>query len=1022
MLSEQARTNPAVFSENLAEYVFFPLAHIFRQVRELPTTLIETCLECLTLLIRYGWKSKITPQMVREIFILLTFIIEGKAPGSTEDRTVPEETILLAFRAETTLLEAAGTSAIATSSLTDAESLPTLGHGITIMLDAAVDGPSPEVQVEAIHALQVLYTELRHQEALATFLPGALSNIVKILSTPARYKQAVLIKCLKAVGIILTRVLADIRIRPIAAQQGSVDGPDDEKNEKSQVLSQSWLKATTGKVKVAISTVAKLRTHDGKEVRQALRGLCIHLLDECHTTLHNCSEVLIETAIVLESDAEKGSLTETSLFDLVNIYPELGDAIKSSVYSWASSLPRIMQGSDDLPKRLNLRNIASGIEILHSLRIESATLTSLLSANLMDSIMTSIQSAKVQPIETNLPTQIHNLRIKSGEVSDGALYHPVMLSHQSQKELRQEMVFLIQAMSTTTRDNAILGELLQHTHELSSDRGAAAFWLCFEMIKAADTVSANFDAYLDLSNVAEDSGDIGNISDELYNLSVQVLDSHADSESQNWRLEAVAMEVTAYVAQKSGLSFRPELIDVLFPIATFLGSTNTSLQQHAVATLNSLATCCEYSSVSDMIIDNVDYMLNSISLRLNTLDISPATTQVLLMMIRIAGSSLIPYLDDVVESIFAALDNYHGYSAFVESLFSVLKEIVDQASRSGAHLLTAKEKSETKHQKAVRHLPGLDDLFELLDRRKERQEREAIEDELGEVQGHPKIPWKSNTEENGDADATGDDQPTGQEEPKPPNSPTYQMLLRVSSLSQYYLTSPTPELRRLLLELLTTCATILSGDEDAFFPLVNSIWPVVVDRLEDTESFVTIEACHALAGLCEACGDFLASRFKTQWDDSLRSWCRKTKQQASTRTKQHFTTRKMHGTAYADEKIVLPIRSAAGELVAKAVTSDSDGASLGSLGQYASPVKVWGAVVALLTAIIKFVRVDDEMFDDILDLLSEELEGNQQVRDALETINADAVWLVRYEKGLVTPMETPSPIDGMVFIDMKTPS
>ncbi|KAJ4162656.1 hypothetical protein NW754_014075 [Fusarium falciforme] len=88
------------------------------------------------------------------------------------------------------------------------------------------------------------------------------------------------------------------------------------------------------------------------------------------------------------------------------------------------------------------------------------------------------------------------------------------------------------------------------------------------------------------------------------------------------------------------------------------------------------------------------------------------------------------------------------------------------------------------------------------------------------------------------------------------------------------------------------------------------------------------------------------------------------------------------------------------------------------LGRFASPARVWGATVELLTAIVSHVHVDDDMFDDILDLLSDVLERNVGVREALEAVNGDAVWLVRYERGNVEPLPTPQ-MDGIVFAAME---
>jgi hypothetical protein len=221
-----------------------------------------------------------------------------------------------------------------------------------------------------------------------------------------------------------------------------------------------------------------------------------------------------------------------------------------------------------------------------------------------------------------------------------------------------------------------------------------------------------------------------------------------------------------------------------------------------------------------------------------------------------------------------------------------------------------------------------------------------------------------------------------------------------------------------LLELLTTVSTALAPDEEAFLPLVNSIWPVVIDRLHDPEAYIAVEACRALAGLCAAAGDFLSSRFKTDWADWLRDWCRKIKHQASASprwARPHGEAEITRGRESDDSRVLIPLRdgdSLSGKPLTRMVTSSS-----GSLGKFASPVRVWEGTVELLTALVSYVQVDEEMFDDILDLLAEVLERNVQVREALEAVNKDAVWLSRYERGNIEWLATPK-MDGLQFAAM----
>ncbi|SPJ87857.1 uncharacterized protein FTOL_12326 [Fusarium torulosum] len=1011
LLDEQIKQNPLVLDEKFSEYVFFPLRHVFRRMDQYPIPLIENCIKTLTILITHGWKTKISAELVRQILSLLTFIIDG-TPGSAPARARPvaEETVLEAFRGLTALFNAAGLSVTAASGLSEAESIPALGHGVTVMLNGVVDGATPQIQQEALRALQAVYHTVKETAALASFLPGTISSLAKVSSSPNRYKGTVLAKCLETVSLVLTSVMADIRTRSIMAKTDTEqDGIQDNK-----ILSPAWLKASAIQVKKALSAIMKLRSHDSVLVKNALNKLCVIVLDECHNTLSNSANILIETAMMLGETENKVSLTQTSLQDLVSIYPELGEIVKTTTYNWMSSLTRLMQSGDEDVKRDAIRNVLKGLELLKELHIQSSTLDESMSVMLRDSVISLMQASKALTVNGNTDVRLIDGGEASKEYKD-VQYQPVLLPSESQKKLRSEIASLIAFLGSSSQQARFAGNMLEQVQETDNlVSQVATFWLCFQLVKASHASSAEEEIFLNLTSIADASQDIDTIFNELYATSVHILGRHTDTEPIDWRLEALALEVTAYTAQRSRESFRPELIDVLFPIATFLGSNNPDLQKHAIVTLNNIAVSCGYDNVSELIIQNVDYMVNSVSLRLNSLDISPASINVLTMMIRLAGPRLVPYLDDIVESIFGALDNYHGYPIFVENLFVVLKEVVNQGVRSDMLLLEHQTSSKPDHRREHKKPPGLSDLLDVLKRRKQREVLDEAEKDS--VRGHPKIPWKEDKDE-GETDEAAEPPP---EPEKPHNTQTYQLLLRVANLTQHYLTSPTPTLRRSLLELLTIASTALAPDEEAFLPLVNSIWPVVIDRLQDPEAYIAVEACRALAGLCAAAGDFLSSRFKTDWADWLRDWCRKVKRQASASpswTRPRGEAGASWGKESDDSRVLIPLRtgdSLSGKAIAPIVASSS-----GSLGKFASPARVWEGTIELLTALVSYVQVDEEMFDDILDLLSDVLERNFQVREALEAVNGDAVWLSRYERGNVERQPTPQ-MDGVKFTAMAT--
>ncbi|KAI1777518.1 ARM repeat-containing protein [Hypoxylon cercidicola] len=1011
ILERQISSDASVLDEKLAEYVFFPLSNVLRNQQQYPIRLTELTIRCLRILIQYGWKSKISNDLSQQLLIFLTFIVGG-VPGQERKDRIPEETELEALRTLTSLIKAGGSTPSGAASLVETNAIPTLGHAISIILDSVTDGRTPDIQLEALRTSNALLVAIRDQAALATFLPGIVSSLSRLLTLPAALKmqRRVLVGGITTLKDVLTRVLGDIKVMGIMKKQTI---SDDEKTE-GKVLTPAWLKATTAKIKLALASVLKMRNTDSEEVRTALERLCITLLDECHESLVDCTAIFVESAMILADEEKEKSILETSLIDLARIYPELGDTIKTTVYNWVTSLPRLVQSSDDKVKQQAIRNLIKGQHFITTLQVDSSILEDSLAASLRDSATALVLASKSSSM-TELPPNAIELNMEVIQRHGSRLFPPVLIAQETERSTRTALLDLLSNVGSISQQGKLASDLLNYVRESTGPSQVASYWLAFEIVKSSLSQPSDLDDFLDLSLAAGASDESESIFQEMYTFSVAVLDSQAETEEVDWRLQALALEVTTFAASRIKEGFRPELIDVLYPITTFLGSGIPKLRDHAIISLNSIAASCGYSNVTDLIIDNVDYMVNSVSLRLNTFDISPASTQVLRMMIKLTGPKLIPYLDDVIASVFAALDNYHGYPLFVESLFSVLTEVVQQGSQSDHLLLDAVKSSAKDHRKNLQPVVTTEEICGILSGRIERQEKRRLKDfQHKETEPHPNRPWKPTKAE--DEASEEADEPNEVEKPSPPKTPTFKILARITDLTQHYLTSPTPTLRKSLLDLLATVCPALSPDEEAFLPLVNSVWPVLVERLYDSEPFVVISACKALSALCQSAGDFLSTRIKTEWWDNLGKWCRKVKADA-TQSRNKTRSKVDPWASKQDRSLMIPIRSRDGIEGREASSKAVEAVSSTGLGRFAQAAQVWEAAQELLMAVVSFVQIDDDVFDEILALLGDTITKNPTAKAALEAVDPDAVWLLMYEHGMVEPMDKPV-LEGVAFVDL----
>ncbi|KAI9801132.1 MAG: hypothetical protein M1833_003000 [Piccolia ochrophora] len=964
---ESLRSHGTLFDIKLAEYVFFPLSHVFRQSKLMSQRALELALNCLTYLLSEGWGPNIPDDLGKQLLILLTFTAEGKA---TKEQSAPvsEELLLAAFRCLSALFSCYAESH-KDPGLAEAANVPALGHAVTVMLEGIQNGPSAEVQLSAASALTSCQVGIFDREILATFLPGVVSSLGKVLhrDTRSRRSSKLFVTCLKLLSSIIRRVFDDLQRKTINDDSHSAaDSPSVYKTR----LTTSWLKATAAQVKFALANVVKLQDYERVEVRRSLHGLCYAILSKCRTTLAGCIPLMVETLLNLAGEAtnNENDEDEEALKELAASDPSILDAIKNSLHIWVVSLPRVMQSNNDQEKRQTIVRMSTSLRLLSELGVELDMVDAKLSANLRDSVSAAIQSsigkgiAPSQSLEF-LPS-LENISAAGAKPSTD--FGAIVIASKSQKQTMIEFHSLLERLSASSSSLTITADMLDYIRGDDGIGQLAGFWLALNTMKHA---FRNTDPLSDLVDLDPQASATKNqLLEELYFFSITVLQNANPTEGQDWRLRGLALEAIALQAQQLKTDFRPELIEALYPVVHLLASSHPQLQQHAMTCLNILAEACGYSSTSEIILENVDYLINAVALKLNTFDISPHAPQVLLMMIKLSGPTLIPSLDDLIGSIFAALDSFHGYPRLVELLFSVLRAIVDEGAKFDARTITSGPAP--NHRKPPVKPKTIDDAIAQLRAYTERAAKRAVPDDTSASDTQdvpfPTRPWGE------EASPSSSPPPSGPDLTDDPPTPskTHTLLLRIATLMQHHLTSPSPALRLLLLNLLTTSFPLLSHDETTFLPLLNALWPVLLPRLTDPAEppFVVVAAAETLATACECAGDFLASRVDSEGWSGVKT-----------------VMTRIRGVKRGKGK-----EEGKGKEIGKP----------GGRGVYAAESKIWDALVGLVVSILRHVRVRDAMVDEIMEAVGvEEVKARKDLREALEERNADAVWLALMRSG-----------------------
>jgi hypothetical protein len=937
-----------------------------------PVRALELCLECISTLLRVGWGGSLEPALSGQLLILFTFLAK---PSSAESgiATTSDDLQSLAMKCMADLLTESARTKPAKEAMTATSNIPALGEAVLVMLDTLTESKSNSTRLQAVAALKSMIYAISDDDALTSFLPKLVSSLTKVLTPSSSNRPGfrVVEQGLDVLTSLISRLLSDRATKDLPQSPA-----DDVSSGNKLIRSASWLQATAAQIKVALANVFRLQNHDKPEVRWSLLQLCLKIVQECRTSLSGCTAMAIETAISLAGRGENQHTIETDLKALLSSDIRLADVLRESLHGWIVSLPRLMQSKDDHIRRQAIHQISVSLRLLD----QDATLVDeKLADGLRDGISTVLTDSNgLEEVAVHQLEQTGQAIVLGSSTSLN--FEPLKLRLKGQEDMMVEFRQLVQELATSKSAVTVLQELMRTIDTGSQEVRLASFWVSVNLLRDLDRTESVFDDFIDMGmpNPREE------LLDDMYSQAVTILNQRGEAAEMSWHFYALALETIALQATRYKSGFRAELSEVLYPVLHHLGDSNESLRQHALTCLNILSTECGYAGAGELVVANVDYIVNAVGLKLAIGDVSPQAPQVLLMMMRLCGPSLLPYLDDLVGSIFDALERYHGYPKLTELLFSVLRGMAEEGVKAPLLAITESEENEksSNRKKALTMLDVIDAIKRLDDDNRKRKE----EDEAPSKESFPQEPWKKETvgpdaQDESDEQLSNTIEPQSTDPPPPPAPRTYDILLRISSLTQHYLTTTSPHLRTSLLSLLRTTIPALARHETSFLPLINTLWPVLLPRLQDPEAYVVSNALDVLALMCEHAGDFMRTRIDDAWDIF---------------GKLHRRTKVRRGPAQPSLSSPLKIASMDSDMDALSLTT-TPAPFRPELYVDAPTRMIWNSLVDLLCAIAGHVTVKDERLDELFDILEPVLE-REDVRRALEVCNADMVWLRMYKK------------------------
>lgn len=891
-------------SPRLADIVLVPISQVLKSYDRLSDRALELVFLSLGLLVNHGWVPAISEQVGTQLLVLLTFVIGGK-PGRRGEINVrgSEECRSAGLLCLQSILDSLTKGNTVAALLEDKWRL-NIVQLVTIALKEIQSANSTALQCASAHLLTFLFNQvLIRGDVLASFLPGTVSTLSKVLakSGPKRHSRTIVAN-LRLMTCVICHTFPDDDLINTSSDSKRPGEFDVERT-------QSWRDGSKHQIKTALEGILHHRNHAVENVRKEIAIMSSEILCQCSLMLDNCNLLFVETllAICADTSSNVSSLAKTEFSRARLKSSKAADfdvLLQECMYDWIKKLPTILVSNDESKKIQILARLMVGLRLVQS---PSEFVLEKLPNQLLQALTSPMP--KIQTV-TSLRTKL--LLDEQANFKDTSVLL-ILPAENLEMSVMESIERCLQDMAQASSSLNMARDLLDRVGDFS--RGDEwSLWVAVRILSGCLKIST--DEWLDLPNEM-----LTSIMADLYTTSFDILTGATNRQldhSLMW--EAHALQGLSVVARYEGRNFQSHLIDVLYPVVHLLTHDLETIRLQARACLGDFANSCGCHSLTDLMLQNVDYLVNAVALRLNSFDVSANAPLVLLVLIKINGKSIIPFLDDIVESLFLALENYHGYVKLTETIFQVLATIVETSYQEQRAI--DRMRPTRKH-----HVSFMTD--------------EQLEQALDRLLNPPK-PKLQEIDEDGLAMQINEPQ---QRVPPIINKEIFAIVKRIASVSQHFLTSPSAELKGRLLALIRDSFPVLAADENQFLPLINEIWPVLLQRIHDPESFLVNDTFKTIAIMCDYSGDFMASRINKAWPSFKEIY---QKECSGRKSKEKYSR---------VEEFLQSFSSA-------------------------------------MACIIESTWVDEVVFDEVLDLLKARLQKDPTLRKSFDLVNPDAVWLV----------------------------
>lgn len=887
--------------QDLQEYVLFPLTFALKTPGPKQDRFLQIVMECIHFIISRTCVRR--QQLLCELFSDLTLCLSS--PGNHGKLAIiSEELKMAAVKGLDALLHSAYGDIVL--SLYEPDMLPVQGFVISVLLTIAEREKSRQLQILALKCLLTLILQCDCSEMhcsfdnseliqvgnqLASFLPGITLGMTRIISGDVKQGHLVTTYAIRVWYKVVCLVMANEQLSNNIHHDKKMNFAKASKHAELVICRKpEWVNSTASKLEVLLQKLCSCAAGNQHwKVRLELVELVHHLLSHCNKSLKESISHLLEVLVRLVGD--EGPEVQTRCTQVLRHVSEqcvvwenkdFADVLSDNLHALATALPRLMRTQDDQSKLTSLNLLLGYIKLLGSK--VNVVLNSTVHLGRLSKALVQILELDVTDVRIVEERQLTSEAARLQQPTPCSTLDKPATQKKYFKYFNEERVFtLLQQICRVLGYYGNLYLLVDHFMELYQEStmyrkqaalvinelllGSAGLDVCILHERETPVSTDDFKAVI--TSIVEEYTSMNNwhLVTSLESEYVAGLDKnqpryqdftegfHSYSQfstltvhtmnSNIWQI-CIQLEGIGYFARVLNKGFCLLLMTTLYPVLEKVGAETLLISQMARGTLVDICQACDYESIHELINQNLDYLVNTISLNLRRLVQHPHTPGVISVMFSYSDASFLPLVDDVVQDVLLSLDLYHNEKA--QLIFTVLHSLLmalacwfppmDPVQKMGkSHKASRSDTTAEEIQCFFQQYQNLKRLAE------------------GDIEGIDLDQAECETPNQADSNASYDPPDVKKELPA-----HIRIAKDVMERCIHLLSDKNIKLRLKVLDVLELCVIVLQNNLNELLPMIHRAWNPLVQRLINDESLVVLRAFKVLCTLADTGGDFLRSR------------------------------------------------------------------------------------------------------------------------------------------------------------------